>query len=163
MSGETSQTERALHLYRVLSRAFQSVAEHSMRDIKSHGLHPTEFAVLELLYHKGGQPLQQIGNSILIASGSVTYVVDKLEKTGMLSRQPCEKDRRVIYASLTEKGKELMERIFPVHAEAIRVSLLGLDDVEKEQLIHLLKKMGTEAVRQMQQLSERENTKKPTS
>ncbi|GAA4705865.1 MarR family winged helix-turn-helix transcriptional regulator [Brevibacillus fulvus] len=150
MSDNTRETEQALHLYRVLSRSYQSVWAHSMRDIKLHGLHPTEFAVLELLYHKGPQPLQQIGNSILITSGSVTYVVDKLEKNGMLSRQPYQKDRRVIHADLTEKGRALLDQIFPEHAEAIRHALGGLEEQEKEQLIHLLKKMGLEAERRFQ-------------
>ena len=51
-------------------------------------MNPTEFAVLELLYHKGNQPLQQIGDKILLASGSITYVVDKLEKKNFSSEKP---------------------------------------------------------------------------
>lgn len=64
-------------------------------------MNPTEFAVLELLYHKGQQPLQQIGGKILLASGSITYVVDKLEKKGFLERVACPNDRRVTYAAIT--------------------------------------------------------------
>lgn len=143
------ETEQALHLYRVFSRAFRSVTEHSLRDIKAHGLHHTEFAVLEMLYHKGRQPLQQIGSSILLASGSVTYVIDKLEKNGMIERQPCPHDRRVTYAVLTKKGRVLIERIFPLHAEVIRLAVSGLDAEEKEQAIQLLRKLGREAERRL--------------
>ncbi|MBO8164171.1 MAG: MarR family transcriptional regulator [Brevibacillus sp.] len=149
MTETSRETEQALHLYRVFSRAYRSVTEHSLRDIKSHGLHPTEFAVLELLYHKGPQPLQQIGASILLASGSVTYVIDKLEKNGMLIREPCPKDRRVTHATLTQKGRSLMEQIFPTHAEVIRLAVSGLDEQEKKQAIALLRKLGTEAAKRL--------------
>jgi len=147
MTRRTEETERALHLFRVLVRAHRSVVEHSVRDIKSHGLHPTEFAVLELLYHKGPQPLQRIATSILLASGSVTYVVDKLEKNGMLRREACPTDRRVVYAVLTDQGRVLLERIFPDHAEAIRRAVGGLSAHEQETLIALLKRMGLHAQR----------------
>lgn len=64
----------------VLMRASQSVQDVLRKDIKVYGLNTTEFAVLELLYHKGDQPIQHIGKKILLSSGSITYVVDKLEK-----------------------------------------------------------------------------------
>lgn len=72
--------KQSLKLYIVLSRANKAINEVTNDFFQQNGLNPTEFAVLELLYHKGKQPLQQIGNKILLASGSITYVVDKLEK-----------------------------------------------------------------------------------
>ncbi len=54
-------TEKSLKLFIVLSRAYRSINDHMNKHIHKHGLNPTEFAVLELLYHKGDQPLQQIG------------------------------------------------------------------------------------------------------
>ncbi len=70
----------SLKLFVILSRAVQSITKRIEEDIKSYGLNPTEFAVLELLYSKGDQPIQKIGDKILLASSSITYVVDKLEK-----------------------------------------------------------------------------------
>ena len=82
--------KQSLKLYIVLSRALKAINETTHQLFQDNGLNPTEFAVLELLYHKGRQPLQQIGNKILLASGSITYVIDKLEKrlliTSILSR-----------------------------------------------------------------------------
>jgi MarR family 2-MHQ and catechol resistance regulon transcriptional repressor len=141
------QFERSLRLFRVLNRAFRSVSEHSTRDIKSYGLNPTEFAVLELLYHKGPIPLQQIGSRLLILSGGVTYTVDKLEKAGYVRRRNCAEDRRVTYAEVTEEGNRLMESIFPKHASALHRAVSGLSEDEKLQAIELLKKLGIEADR----------------
>lgn len=135
----------SLHLFRVLARSYRSISQHSLNSSKSHGFNPTEFAVLELLYNKGRQPLQMIGNQLLLVSGGVTYVIDKLEKAGFLFRKTCETDRRVIYAILSEKGIQKMEEIFPLHAKLIDRALTGLTEREKDELITLLKKMGYEA------------------
>lgn len=85
MAGKTSNDELSLDLFIVLARAYNSVVAHSIRDIQSHGLNSTEFGVLDLLYHKGPQPLQKIGEKVLISSGNITYVADKLQKKICLS------------------------------------------------------------------------------
>lgn len=143
----TDSIERSLRLFRVLARAYRSISEHSVRDIKTHGLNPTEFAVLELLYHKGAIPLQKIGSRLLILSGGVTYTVDKLENAGYVLRRHCAEDRRVTFAEITDKGKALIESIFPTHAEALHRALAGLTDDEKDFAAELLKKLGKEADR----------------
>lgn len=91
----------SLRLFVILSREVQSITMHIEEDIKSYGLNPTEFSVLELLYSKGNQPIQKIGDKILLTSSSITYVVDKLEKKRFLIRKPCPKDRRVTNKSIT--------------------------------------------------------------
>ena len=121
----------SLKLFVVLSKAYRSVADRVMDDIREYGLNPTEFAVLELLYHSGDQPLQKIGDKILLASGSITYVVDKLEEKGFLKRTQCAEDRRITHASITDKGKDLLNRIFPDHWKQIEQITAGLTEQEK--------------------------------
>ncbi|WP_110251725.1 MarR family winged helix-turn-helix transcriptional regulator [Streptohalobacillus salinus] len=132
----------SLKLFVVLSKAYRSVSDQVAADIRNKGLNTTDFGVLELLYHSGDQPLQKIGDKILLASGSITYVVDKLEKKGLLKRTQSEKDRRITYASITEAGVELLNRIFPDHWKQIEAITDGLTDDEKREAIQLLKKLG---------------------
>ncbi|UOY92645.1 MarR family transcriptional regulator [Ectobacillus sp. JY-23] len=132
----------SLKVFIGLSRVHRALMNISNESAQENELNPTEFAVLELLYHKGSQPLQQIGEKILIASGSITYVVDKLEKKGLVLRRPCTYDRRVIFADLTTEGTKLMETIFPIHEVKLHESLAMLTAAEKEQLLQLLKKVG---------------------
>ena len=87
-------TKLSLKLFIVLSRAEMAINEQTNRFFQQNGINPTDFAVLELLYHKGRQPLQKIGSKILLASGSITYVVDKLEKRGLLKRVSCSAGNR---------------------------------------------------------------------
>lgn len=134
--------EQALKLFIVLARANRAINDKVDKPIQAFGLNPTEFAVLELLYHKGDQALQQIGEKILLASGSITYVVDKLEKKGFLKRQACSKDRRVTYARITEDGKQLIEKIFPEHELRIYEIMSVLSDEEQQTMIEQLKRLG---------------------
>lgn len=142
---ENNSTANSLKLFIVLSRAYKAINEHVNKVIQANGLNPTEFAVLELLYHKGAQPMQQIGGKILLASGSITYVVDKLEQKGMLRRIACPKDRRVTHAQITEDGKKFIQDIFPEHAEQINKLMSALNEEEKIEAIDLLKKLGLPA------------------
>ncbi|QGH33107.1 MarR family transcriptional regulator [Gracilibacillus salitolerans] len=132
----------SLKLFVVLSKAYRSVADQVAKDIRSHGLNTTDFGVLELLYHQGEQPLQKIGDKILLASGSITYVVDKLEKKELVKRTPCPNDRRITYASITESGQQLLNDIFPEHWKQIEAITAGLNEEEKVEAILLLKKLG---------------------
>ncbi|MCG3087431.1 MarR family winged helix-turn-helix transcriptional regulator [Sporosarcina cyprini] len=139
---EREEIERALKLFIVLSRASKVISEEANKLIETYGLNPTEFAVLELLFHKGRQPIQKIGQKILLRSGSMTYVVDKLEKKCLLKRVFCEEDKRVTFMEITEEGKELIRSIFPSHEKNIQTIMSGLTSDEQEQAIQLLRKLG---------------------
>lgn len=136
------EIKQSLKLFIVLSRAHKAITETTNQFFQQNGVNPTEFAVLELLYHKGRQPLQQIGSKILLASGSITYVVDKLEKRGFLARISCPSDRRVTYAEITEAGTAFMAELFPQHEAHLFELLSTLTVEEKDEAIGLLKKLG---------------------
>lgn len=136
------QSNSALKLFIVLSRAHKVIHECTTQFFQENGLNPTEFAVLELLYHKGKQPLQKIGNKILLASGSITYVVDKLESRGYISRVSCDSDRRVTFAEITADGEAFMDELFPRHEEQLVEVMSALSEDEKIQVIEIVKKLG---------------------
>jgi len=138
----TSPQDNSLELFIVLARAYNWITAHPMRHVREYGMNLTEFGVLDLLYHQGPQPLQRIGVKILISSGNITYVVDKLERKGLLKRNPSDKDRRVIFAEITDRGRAFMDDVFPRHAEVIRYAMSGLNHEEKEMAVRLLKKLG---------------------
>jgi MarR family 2-MHQ and catechol resistance regulon transcriptional repressor len=140
-----ADTDRALRLFVILARCANSVFEHARQDILRHDLKPSEFAVLEMLLHRGPTPLGEVAERVLLTTGSLTHVMDQLEKKGLVRRVPCPNDRRVLYADLTDAGRDKITAIFPSHAESIRRSLAGLSPVEQEEAIVLLKKLGLAA------------------
>ncbi len=143
------RTARALGLWVVLSRAAASVSALSSADIALSELTPAEFGVLELLYHKGPLLLGEVQKKVLVSSGGVTYIVDRLAERGLLERRLCPNDRRARYAAVTRKGKALMKAIFPRHAQAVADAVAALTPEEQEQAHALLRKMGLAAARAM--------------
>ncbi|MFC4099217.1 MarR family winged helix-turn-helix transcriptional regulator [Paenibacillus xanthanilyticus] len=143
-----AELDSALRLFIVLSRSFQSVSAHAAADIRSYGLNTTEFGVLDVLYHKGEMPLQQIGDKVLMSSGNITYVVDKLEKKEYVRRKSSPSDRRVIFAEITEKGRAFLDEVFPKHERVLERALNGLTHEERLQAAALLKKLGRAAQEQ---------------
>lgn len=137
-----SNRDTALKLWVVLSRAYDAVSLHSQDDIARHGLSPTAFASLEALYHKGPMLVGELQRKILISSGGITYVIDQLAAKGLVTRRPCEGDRRAIYAELTPAGRTLLDRIFPLHAASIERAVAGLTRTEQEEATQLLRKLG---------------------
>ncbi|HZW68724.1 MAG TPA: MarR family transcriptional regulator [Pseudogracilibacillus sp.] len=142
---EELHEEQSLKLFIVINRALEELRKRATEDVKRHGLNLSEFAVLELLYHKGPQPIQVIGKKVLLASSSITYVIDKLEAKELIKRQACPKDRRVINVALTPDGESLISGIFPEHRRAIAEMFANLTLEEKETAIELIKKVGIHA------------------
>lgn len=136
------QSKLDLHLYRIWMKAFRAVFNNVRADIAKYGLREDQFIILELLYNEGPHPIQRISERFSIPSGSITYVVDKLEKMEYVERKPSPTDRRGCHVVLTDKGEHLFNDIFPKHADTISENLSFATNEEKYQLIELLKKIG---------------------
>ena len=138
----SSEQDAALKLWVVLSRAHETVGELAKLDVERGRLSLTEFAVLEALYHKGDLSAGEVSTRVLLQSGSLTYVIDKLAGRGLISRRSCETDGRRRYLHITAAGKAVMKRIWPGHAAVIELATSGLTAAEKRTATRLLKKMG---------------------
>jgi MarR family transcriptional regulator, 2-MHQ and catechol-resistance regulon repressor len=125
----------------ILMQTSKAIHDRIKEEMTKNKLGITEFSVLEVLYQKGKQTIQQIGNCILVSSGSMTYVIDKLEQRGLLSRHACPDDRRVIHVTLTDDGNELMNDIMPKYHMFVNQMFDSLDSDEAETLVQLLKKV----------------------
>ena len=134
-----------LKLWVVLSRAAAAVGRHSERDIARHGFSSAEFGILEALYHKGRLLLGDIQRRILVSSGGITFLVDRLTEKGFVAREACPNDGRARYAVLTPAGRTLMKRIFPEHAAAIAAALGGLSREQRRAATKLLRDLGRAA------------------
>ena len=144
-STHDARHDRALKLWVVLARAYSAVAAHVAADIGRHELTVTEFGILEVLHHKGPLLLGEIQKKVLVTSGGITYLVDRLVEKGLVRREDCPTDRRARYAVLTPAGSRLIARIFPGHAAVIAEAMSGLTAREQEQAATLLRRLGMAA------------------
>ncbi len=134
-----------VQLILAIGRAFKFVDDQVRPPMAKHGLTMTEFSVLATLYHGGPIPLGELSQRILLTGASTTYTVKKLEQRGYLSRQARQEDQRVILGSITEKGRKLMQQIFPLHAQDLARAMGALSKSEKDAATALLRRLQTPA------------------
>lgn len=126
----------------ILFRAQKSLENLIKHDIKKYGLNPTEFGVLEALYHKGSLSIKEIKDKVLIASSSMSYVIETLLKKAYISKTPLKDDKRVYMIDLKPLGKQLMDDVYPQHVHQLRTVLNRLSKEEELVLQSYLKALG---------------------
>jgi MarR family 2-MHQ and catechol resistance regulon transcriptional repressor len=109
----------------------------------------TDFAALEALLHKGPLTISEIQDKVLLASGSMTAAVDRLENLGLVVRKASPSDRRARVVELTPQGKRLAASCFEKHAKDLEALMSVLSEKEREQLYGLVKKLGLLAARKL--------------
>jgi len=142
---EIQMDDSGLHLWLILWKAYESVRAHGERQVRASGLGFSDFAVLEVLLHKGPTPVNTIGQKVYLSSGSITAAVDRLEARGLVRRCNEPADRRTRVVHLTEAGRKLIECAFAGHSAVMERATAGLNHAERGQAIELLKKLGRAA------------------
>lgn len=131
--------------FTVFMKSSKSVEKLIKQDFLKKEINLNEYAVMELIYHRGDQPIQSIGKRVLMGGGSITYVIDKLEDKGFLYRRPCEKDRRKMFACITEEGKQYMKKRVKEQESLINTIFGEMNDQEVKEAIELFKRIGVHA------------------
>src|ERR1700736_6639864 len=138
-----------VHVWLVLMKAHRSMARHAARSAVCLETCISDFAVLEVLLHKGPQSVGEIGRRVDLTSGSITTAIDRLEKRRLVARAAHASDRRARVVHLTPDGKARITQVFATHKEAMDRAAHGVSKAERVALIELLKRLGTTAERQL--------------
>ena len=134
-----------MHLWLVLWKAARAVEAHAFRSIERFGMGASDFGVLEALLHKGPLTAKELGQKVLLTSGSMTAAVDRLAERGLVERTSNEKDRRARVVRLTPKGHEVISEAFQGHRMALEVAVSGFTQQERTQILPLLRSLGRTA------------------
>jgi MarR family transcriptional regulator, 2-MHQ and catechol-resistance regulon repressor len=132
----------APRLWLVLSRCHRALSHIAERSIAQSGLCLTDFAALEALLHKGPLTITEIQGKVLLATGSMTAAIDRLEKKGLIKRGPAAGDRRAKVLRLTPEGRRVVKAAFERHATELEAAMTVLNQSDKGRLCALLKKLG---------------------
>ena len=147
--------EAATRVWIVLWKAAHAIEQNALRSVSALGLGLSEFAVLEVLLHKGPQPVNAVGKKVLLSSGSITAAVDRLESKKLVRRTADTGDLRARIVQLTDKGRRLIERAFQQHAIDMEETTAVLRSSERTELVRLLKKVGMWAAARLEGDSDR--------
>jgi MarR family 2-MHQ and catechol resistance regulon transcriptional repressor len=138
----SKEEQLALKAVLVNARMINAMKKATEKKLMEFGLTLTEFDALEPLYNKGELPLKDLSEKMLMANGSVTYVINKLEKRGLVKRVPSKNDRRVYHTSLTDEGYKFFDDLFQKFVPFNNTLFSSLTVEEREQYIMLTKKLG---------------------
>jgi len=133
------------HLWLVMMKAHRALERLAIQSIESSEVGLSDFAVMEMLLHKGPQPVNEIGRRIELTSGAITTAVDRLESRDLVTREAHPSDRRALIVRLTARGEEQAAKVSAGHKTAMDLAASGLSKTERATLIQLLKKLGISA------------------
>lgn len=112
--------------------------------LKDSGIYYTDLDVLATL-RRSGKPYAltptQLMQSVLITSGAMTALLERLTKLDMIYRKPDEHDKRIKRAVLTQKGIETINKAIEIRFKEAHNSIDALNKKEQKELAHLLKKL----------------------
>lgn len=132
------EQEAALNLY----RAHDQLQIRFTRLFRDYGLTGTQYNILRILRGEGAPlPILEIAERMITVTPGITGLVDRLEEAGLVRRQRCSDDRRVVYVALTEKARRLLAKLDEPVLELHRALLGQLKPGELNELVRLLEKV----------------------
>jgi MarR family transcriptional regulator, 2-MHQ and catechol-resistance regulon repressor len=137
--------QHPVHVWLVMMKAMRALTRYAAAGIEDTGLGVSDFAVLEVLLHKGPLPVNTIGPIVDLTTGSISVAVDRLVEKGLVSRVESAEDRRVRIVGLTPSGKDLIVPAFRKHAAQIKRVFSDLKPEELEKFKVALKTVGKRA------------------
>ena len=129
-------------VYLNLNRTHAILGAKSMHILKDEGLSLPQYNVLRILRGAGGEglPSGQISERMVTRVPDVPRLIDRLMKQGLLKRRRCSKDRRIVYAIISQKGLALLGRLDKPVSSSNKQRFKHMTQKELTQLNDLLTK-----------------------
>jgi MarR family 2-MHQ and catechol resistance regulon transcriptional repressor len=126
-----------------LLRAETSVRRVLAADLEREGVSAAGFSALVVLTTAGGSlELRTLRRRLDWSKANATEVTLTLEARGLVRRRRLEADRRTTALDLTPAGRDLVDRLFPGHADRVSSLFSPLDEEEKRSLASLCRKLA---------------------
>lgn len=116
----------------------KEIVRQYRKPLEPLGLTYTQYIVMMALWESGDMAENELGNRVHLDSGTLTPLLKRLEKQGLIDRKRSLSDERRLLVSLSEKGKALRQQA--VHVPAAMQGCVQLSEEEAMQLKQLLNK-----------------------
>ncbi len=80
--------------------------------------------------------MQDLANHVLLSKSGVTRLVHRMEDAGLVTREPCDDDRRGTWAVLTDRGRRRLAEAAPTHVDGVRRHFTDHLDDQQVQVLH---------------------------
>jgi DNA-binding MarR family transcriptional regulator len=127
---------------RSLQRIEGLLAGRMNNRLRPYGLSTATFNVLLELFRAGGSLSPcDIGEQLSVTRGTVTGLLDSLERQRLVRRTPHPKDRRMLLIELTDEGRTILDRLMPEHFQGMCDLLACLSESERKAFAGVLAKI----------------------
>lgn len=127
----------------MLNAASRSMNRMLAQHIAPYGLTTSQYITLWALWESGEElPVSQLGRRLFLDNPTMTGIVDRMVRDGLLERVPDESDRRVIKVRLTEKSIQLYDQVKGIGTELDRAMSRLTDEDSIEQFMEYLKRIS---------------------
>lgn len=135
------RTDKAMKTVVRLERTKQKLFSQTEKYLNDNNLTFNQFRILEVLYHRGDLNIGSITKLTMSTPGNTTVVVRNLRRDEFITSIKDPNDNRASILTLTQKGKDAIENVFPEHAKNLDKSMEVLSDEELDTLYELLNKV----------------------
>ena len=126
-----------------LRRIIQSIDLHSRALVKRFGLTGPQLTVLKTLDGEGEVSVGELSKIVSLRQATVTGILERLEKRGLISRRRSEKDRRRVLVLTTEKADRLLNKAPSLLQDSFVEQFNNLDDWEQSMIKSALQRIVT--------------------
>lgn len=138
MQAQNLETEVLVALRRIV----QAIDQHSSRLGKEFGLTTPQLLVLQTVAATQEQPIRAISAEVNLSQATVTSIVDRLERRGLLRRERSDIDRRKVFLVITDAGKDILKHAPKPLQENFLLRFERLRDWEQHQVVAVLKQVA---------------------
>lgn len=128
--------------FEALRRITRALDVYSRALLRDHKLTGPQLAILKEVARHGQAPIGELGRATFQGAPTVTGVVDRLERQGLVSRERSAHDRRQVLIRITSSGKQLVQRSPPLLSSGFRDELLRLPKTEQKQICNVLSRVA---------------------
>ena len=117
-----------------LRKIMRAADLHSQKLVKESGLTGPQLLLMQAIDREGSPSISTLARSIVVSQATVTRIIDRLERAGLVERRKSSRDKRVVNVTLTEHGRRKLDAApEPLQAEFLR-RFRELDDWEQQML-----------------------------
>ena len=139
---EHVQAPDASRLTRLLIEFYEKFSSWEHGVVRESGLTLPQMHTLEILGADGDLRMTELAARMGVTTGSLTVLVDRLERGGYVARKPHETDRRSIRVGLTEEGVRLFAEHHALHERLTQEILCALSPEESQAFAAMLEKVA---------------------
>ena len=130
IKAEPQLQEELLSVGYLMGRARASLLSRLDAELVPFGLSAMQFAVLKYLTQGTARTAADLCRLMSYDTGAMTRILDRLEQTGLLRRERCREDRRVVFLNVSGEGRALLPRLLAVGERVLESHLAGFTHTE---------------------------------